>query len=92
MAQEVFGEAANRGKPAIASHDAVATLGLDVLKKCEHGLGANVVQLEICNGTAGVVRQKQEKELECVPVSTDGVLTCADDPAKVIFEEALHQR
>jgi len=90
VAQEVFGETAYRGKSTIAGHNAVATLGFDVVEKRKYGLGVYVLKSKIGDGMAGAFGQKEKEELERVTIGTDGMLTCTDDPAQVFFEEALY--
>jgi hypothetical protein len=91
VTQKVLGEATDRGESTIASHRAVASLGLDVVKELEHRVGAYVIKLKVGDGAAASIAEEHKEHFQRVAIGANGVLAGPANPSKVIRKEALNE-
>ena len=88
---DVGEEAVDRHQPAVAGGGAVLPVGLEVGQERQHGVGAEIGELEPDHLPAAVPCREPEEEFARVPVGVDGVLADVALRREVVLEEAAEQ-
>jgi hypothetical protein len=84
-----FGEGLEGSESVIASSGQIATLGLEIIQESEDEVGGDLLQPEGFDFDAVIICGKEEKELEGIPVSFEGMVTDSLDVRKVVIEELV---
>jgi hypothetical protein len=84
-----FGEGLEGSESLIAGSGQIVTLGLEIIEEGEEELGGDLLQPEGFDFDAVVVRGEDQKELEGIPVSFEGMIADSLDVRKVAIEELM---
>jgi hypothetical protein len=87
----VLDEALDCGQTAVAGVDTITSVRLQVVKKCQHHFGSDIIEAEVCHGTANVLGQEQEEHSKSITVSAYAVFAGSTGAAQIGSEVALHQ-
>jgi hypothetical protein len=87
-----FGEGLEGGQSLIASSGQIAALGLKIIQEGEDELGGDLLQSEGFDFDPVIVCSKEEKKLEGIPVSFEGMIADSLDVREVAIEELVNGR
>jgi len=85
-----FGEGLEGSESLIAGSGQIVTMGLEIIEEGEEEIRCDLLQPEGFDFDAVIVCGKEEKELEGIPVSFEGMLTHPFDMRKVAIEELVN--
>src|SRR5262249_31072025 len=66
-------KAAHGGQATVPCHGGVAALSFNMVQKIQHGVGLNVVEIQILDRFSLLVRQEQKKQLQRIAVGAHGM-------------------
>jgi hypothetical protein len=89
VSQQVIGESANRGEPAVPRGRAIPSRGLGMVEERHHAVGADMVKGKRSNRPMGALGDEDEEQAQRVAVSADSVLARTANTPEVNNEEAL---
>jgi len=84
-----FGEGLEGGQSLIAGSGQVMTMALEIIEEGEEELGGDLLQPERFDFDPVILCGKEEKELEGIAVSFEGMLTHPLDVREVAIEELV---